>query len=95
MSEVATLLAVARAAHARYREASGRIGKDGKVSQRPQLLACGAAVRDALKARVDAHALDPQQRDPAWREDEAAMKGQSNDALVDFYVPYLARAEAA
>lgn len=95
MSEVATLLQAARAAHTRYRTAAGRIGKSGKVVDAPDLRSCGLAVREALKARADAHVLDPQSLDPAWQEDTQAMQGHTNDALMAFYVAYLARAEAA
>ena len=92
MSEVATLLEAARQAHTRYRSAAGRIDQRGKVSQAPQLRTCGQAVREALKARADAHALDPQRTDSAWHIDEAAMQGQTNTALMDFYLQYLLRA---
>lgn len=94
MTEVARLLAAAQAAHGQYREAAGRIDRHGKVSQSPDWLACGAAVKDALKARADADALDSNHHDPAWREDAHAMKGQSNATLIEFYVDYLAQAEA-
>ena len=33
---------------------------------------------------------DPHQQDPAWFLDRDAMKGQSNEALIDFYGRYLA-----
>ena len=94
MSEVRVLLEVSHAAHKRYREFAGRIDKKGHIAQHPDLIACGHAVRDALKARADAHALDPAHTDPAWHENEQAMRA-SHDALVDFYVGYLARASAA
>lgn len=90
MSEVASLLQAAREAHTRYRNASGRIGNDGKVSQSPKLTVCGRAIQEALTARTEAHVLDPQHTDPAWLEDQQAMKGQTHDALVAFYVAYLA-----
>lgn len=92
---VAALLTAAREAHTRYRNAAGRIGKDGKVSESPQLLACGQAIRDALAARTEAHALDPEYLDLAWIEDQQVMKGQSNEALVAFYAAYLAGDAAA
>lgn len=88
MSEVGTLLEQARAAHRRYREQSGRIGKDGKMSRSPDLWSCGEAVRAALSARVDADRLDPQRVDAAWREDLQAMKA-SHEELVGFYAAYL------
>jgi hypothetical protein len=86
---VATLLETARAAHARYRNAAGRIDTKGKVSQIPNLRACGAAVQEALSARVDASRLDPLEEDMAWIEDRQAMRGETNHDLISFYAKYL------
>jgi hypothetical protein len=87
---VAALLQAAAAAHGRYSHARGVMAQ-GQMRRRPDLLACGQAVRDALAARIEAHALDPQHTDPAWIADQQAMHGQSHDAMVTFYASYLAR----
>lgn len=93
MSEVVALLKAAQTAHTRYRAAAGRIDKQGKVSQRPDLRACGTAVKEALIARLEATRLDPLEEDPAWIDDRQVMKGQTSDELIDFYSQYLARAQ--
>ena len=91
---VAALLQAASAAHGRYSYARGLMAQ-GRLTRRPDLLACGQAVRAALAARIEAHALDPQHTDPAWIADQQAMRGQSHDAMVAFYSAYLARDVAA
>lgn len=88
---VSALLSQARDAHRQYRAKSGRISKDGKIAESPNLWQCGEYVRTALKLRAEADALDPTHSDDGWREDMAAMKGQSNDALMQFYAGYLGR----
>ena len=91
---VTALLEASRQAHTRYRAAAGRIGTKGTVIQEPALLSCGDAVRAALAARTEAHALDPTHSDPAWHAQAQAMRA-SHEALVAFYVAYLARDVAA
>lgn len=81
-------LADARAAHKRYRDAAGRINKQGTVSHVPDVFTPTAAITDALKARCLAEAADPQRVDPAWVEDETLTKA-SNAELITFYVKYL------
>lgn len=88
---VATLLAQARAAHDRYRQAAGRINGSGKVSHAPQPINAGGHLQDALSLRTEAHSLDPDHHDPAWVSDQHAMQGQPSEALVDFYVRALSR----
>lgn len=90
LSDVARLLAEARAAHQQYRASSGLM-KEGRRIQAPNLLACGQAVQAALSARTEAISRDPQHDDPAWQLDRQAMRGASNEALVTFYAGYLAR----
>lgn len=87
---VADLLAAARTAHQRYRQAAGRIDKHGKVTRHVQLAVTGDAVREALALRTEADRLDPERSDSAWLEDAAAMQGQVNTEIVTFYVRYLA-----
>lgn len=90
---VGELLSLARVAHAQYREHAGRIGRDGKVSKNPDPWVCGAAVQRALRYRLDAESLDPQQTDAAWREDEQLMHTNSA-ALIAFYCRYLSPPES-
>ena len=73
------LLARSRARHAQYR---------GMASLRnyPALEAC---LSEALTLRQQAQALDPEHADPAWIEDQAAMKGVSSADLCAFYEKYL------
>ena len=87
---IADLLAAARAAHQAYRLAAGRIDRQGTVSQRPDLPACGAHVRRALSLRVDAARLDPTHIDLAWAEDQHHMGGIPSDDMISFYAGYLA-----
>lgn len=94
MPNVADLLAQSRAAHAKYRSLAGKVGKDGKVSQAPNLYDAGIAIQDALKARTDAHVLDPQQLDPAWIADQRLNKGVTSDAMLAFLARYLTPVEA-
>lgn len=88
---VAELLAQSRQAHQRSFQSRGRINKQGTVSHAPTLTEAGAQIREALRLRTEAHALDPQQADAAWLADRQAMKGQPSDALLSFYVGYLSR----
>lgn len=90
---VAELLEQARAAHQRYRQHAGRINREGKISQVPQLAKCGDAVREALRLRAEAEQLDRARIDPAWAEDAALVKA-SHDDLVAMYVRYLSPPEA-
>lgn len=94
MSQVADLLAQSRAAHAAYRRSAGRINKEGKVSEAPNLWAAGSQVQQALSLRLEAHVLDPEHVDPVWIADQHANKGASHDAMVAFLGRYLTPVEA-
>ncbi len=72
----------------RYREAAGRINKQGTVSHPPNVWTTTDAITQALQARCEADAADPEHADPVWREDEALMKATHAD-LVAFYARYL------
>ncbi len=89
MKTVAELLADSTAAHLRYRQAAGRTDKDGRVISPPNDIEAEAAIREALSARLEAHALDPDHADAAWIGPKA-----THDDLVKFYDRYLAQVEA-
>lgn len=82
---VGELLAASRAAHMRYRLASGKIAKGGAVSEQPNDEAARLAIVDALEFRNQAHAADRLRVDPAWAIDAAANKGQSSETMRQFY----------
>lgn len=88
VTEVAQLLTTARAAHARYRHAAGRIGKDGKVASPADHQATTAAITAALNARAEADERDPGHSDPAWSVDAEATR-TTHQALMDFYLRYM------
>jgi hypothetical protein len=94
MPSVADLLAQSRAAHQKSKTLRGRIDARGTVSQRAQLPEAGQAIQQALSARLEAHALDPQQTDAAWQADQRLNQGVTSDALVQFLGRYLTPAEA-
>jgi hypothetical protein len=87
---VAELLAASRTCHQRYRQHAGRISAHGAVASHPDVWMASAQVREALRLRTEAHALDECHMDDAWIEDRQAMKGQTSDQLIAFYVKYLA-----
>lgn len=90
---VADLLRLSREAHQRYRDAVPR-----RVPQGPEGGATVAvdgdtsvareALFDAYSFRVEAHAADPAQTDPAWRDEPVT---HDHDDLLAFYVEQLAR----
>lgn len=84
---VATLLATSRQAHTRYRQIH-------HATKGADLRAMGEAIQQALSARVEAHALDPNLSDLAWAEDMAANKGASSEAMLVFLARYLTPVEA-
>ena len=76
---VAAKLAEASAHHTRYRQAS---------SQR-DLSSAARHVRNALTARQEADALDPERTAPVWVGERVV-----HDEMVRFYEGFLQRAEA-
>lgn len=86
---VAQLLTQSRAAHLKFRQSDGHINREGKVAQPPNYDAAELAIREALNARLAAQAADPHHADPAWAEDQAANKGISSQAMLDFFRDYL------
>jgi hypothetical protein len=87
MSQVADELTASRAAHARYRNAAGRIDIKGDVAETKRHDACRLALQDAYDHRMAADALDPKHDDPDWANDVKA----THDQLVQFYAAQLAR----
>lgn len=87
---VADLLQQSHAAHLRYREALSRRVPQGDttVAVPGNSDAAGIALVDACRLRVEAHALDPDLTDSAWR-DEAVT--HDHDALLAFYADQLSR----
>ena len=86
---VAQLLSQSRAAHLRKKHAAGKANRDGIVTQRPNYPEAEQAIRDALALREQAHALDPDQTDPAWAIDQVANRGHSSQILLSWFRTYL------
>lgn len=84
------LLTASRAAHQRSFQHRGRIDKQGRLSKAAELHKAGPAIEEAVKLRLQAHALDPEHLDPAWLDDQAANKGVPSDVMVGFLGRYLA-----
>lgn len=84
------LLDQSRTAHQEYRaNVTRRIAQaQSTVIVRGDAERAGAALWRACRLRVEAHALDPQQTDPAW-QDEA--NSHPHDELLDFYSDQLRR----
>lgn len=93
---VAEMLALARKAHEDYRRnvphmrhsvAKGKaeplVGDESKSI---------AALREALRLRLEADAADPEHKDPAWQDDRAQQYRQ--ESLVFFYQEILARGDS-
>lgn len=85
MASVAELLAQSKAAHQRYRHASGSIKKAGNPAVQE------AAISDALVTRLAAHDLDPDHTDPAWSEEQGFthQNEDTHNVLVAFYRKWL------
>jgi hypothetical protein len=93
---VAEQLALARKAHEEYRRNiphmrhSVAAGKAEAVTGDESKSI--AALREALRLRIEADAQDPEHLDPAWQDDRAQQ--YRNETLVRFYTEVLARGEA-
>lgn len=87
---VAELLDQSRAAHQRYRDNLPRRVPAGSqtVAVPGDAVVAGAALIDACRLRVEAHALDPHQTDPAWKDEPVT---HDHDALLTFYGEQLSR----
>jgi hypothetical protein len=78
-SSVAEYLRASRSAHASYR----------LQSRSRDYPALEDLLYTALTTRQAAHALDPDQADPAWESDQQINKGVSSVDLLAFYEKYL------
>lgn len=87
---VAELLAQSRQKHQEYRDNLPRMGPGNPraVKIEGNIIAAAAAMWRACRLRVEAHALDPEQKDPAW-QDEAVT--HDHDALLGFYGQQISR----
>lgn len=84
---VAELLAASRAAHQRYRDQVPRMGPN-RQRLPGDVRAAGAALLEACRLRVEARAIDPERRDPAWRDEPAT---HDDDRLLTFYAEQLSQ----
>lgn len=82
---IADLLQQSRAAHLRYRQASGHIDNVGGVKTTPNDEAARLAIVDALELRNEAERQDPRHEDAAWSADTAANKGVNSATMLKFY----------
>lgn len=88
---IAELLQLSREAHLRYRESISRRvpdGAGGTIRVEGDPVVAGAALTEACRLRVEAHALDPDHVDPAWREEPVT---HDHDTLLTFYGDQLSR----
>ncbi len=83
MSLVGDLLIASRAQHDQKRQQTGRTSREGVVTAQPDYPKAEAYLAEALRLRLDAHALDPDHADPEWRRDVV-----SHDDLVAFFRLY-------
>ena len=85
-SEVATLLAQSRAAHAEYQQHKARFDpRLGAATPGNPVLKRTALAKAAL-LRTQAHTIDPKHEDPAWQLDTVP-----HIELLNFYVSELAK----
>jgi hypothetical protein len=87
-AEVARLLALSREAHKRKKHAAGTVNARGDVASQPNYPLAEQHMAEALRLRLEAHALDPDHTAPAWSVDAAANKGISHAQLVSFMRRY-------
>jgi len=85
---IAQLLQQSRSEHMLKKEAAGRTDSDGKIIYHPNYPKAEAHIREAIRLREDAHALDPEKRDPAWAED-FAQNGVKSEELLAWFRHYL------
>jgi len=86
---VADLLRLSRAEHLAKKCAAGRANSDGVVTEAPNYPKAEAHIREAIRLREAAHALDPEMADPAWADDLAKNKGVSSESLLTWFRHYL------
>lgn len=86
---VAQLLQQSRAEHMQKKQAAGRTDAKGMITSRPNHPKAEGHIREAIRLREEAHALDPEQTDPAWVADRAANNGVASEALLAWFRRYL------
>lgn len=86
--EVARLLSASREAHKRKKFSAGTINKNGDVASPPNYPQAEQHLAEALRLRLEAHALDPEHTSEAWTVDALANRGVTHDALVAFFRQY-------
>lgn len=87
-AQISALLGQSRAAHDRKKKAAGLTDKDGKITRTPDYREAEAEMREALRLREEAHALDPDHTSPAWHADQLANKGLSHQQIVEWMQAY-------
>ncbi len=87
---VADLLLRSREAHQRYRNALPRRVPQGSttISIPGDAVQAGVELTLACRLRVEAHAIDPNLQDPAWRDEPVT---HDHDSLLTFYGEQLSR----
>lgn len=89
VAEVNRLLAESRAAHEAKKRKAGVIDRDGRVVTNPNWPEAEQHIVEALRLRVEAHALDPDHTAPGWSVPIPPAKTATPDAeLIRFYVAY-------
>lgn len=88
-AHISHLLTTARAEHLAKKHAAGRANKAGHVTIPPNYVKAEQHIRQAVACREEAERLDPEHTAPAWREDLAANKGQTNQTLLAWMRHYL------
>lgn len=86
--EVGRLLNASREAHKRKKFSAGTINAKGDVANPPNYPQAEQHMADALRLRLEAHALDPEHTSEAWRVDQLANRGVTHDQLVTFMTKY-------
>ena len=83
VAEVNRLLSASRAAHDAKKRKAGLIDREGKVKTKPNYAEAEQHIVEALRLRVEAHALDPDHTADGWSQDRAP-----DAELIRFYVAY-------
>jgi hypothetical protein len=83
VAEVNRLLTASRAAHDAKKRSAGVIDRDGRVLAPPDYPSAEQHIVEALRLRLEAHALDPAHTASGWSADKAP-----DDKLIAFYVAY-------
>lgn len=82
-SAVNALLVASRAAHDAKKRTVGVIDSKGNVIAQANYATAEQHIVEALRLRLEAHALDPEHAAPAWGDDR-----RPDADLIKFYVAY-------